>query len=693
MKLKLAFAFILLFIYAEMHVAFSQSLTKPALLTGKEKYNNPQHNTFPDTVQRYNSFNEIKTKMGTVSFILLNDYTLYDIQSNGSAQQIWQDPLQPDRVHAVVMVAQDPGFSDLTTHYYYSSDFGINWMFLGQIPTYGQQGFFPVISGLSSGAAVVAYHSTFYESPLRTKISYDQGSGFGVFTQLDPMNTPSGPGLWPRIAVTSTNRIVFASSTEGTALSFTNTAVNLTVPGTFSGYLNYPGNNSETYDLAISQSGIIGHAYIGSSSLNPNDLFYRQSTDNGISWSTPLKIWDWDPLTDSIGCFRGLDICFSKYNHPGVAFTTSKLTETEFFPGLPSEIRFWSPAVDCGVPKLIADTNNVPFYPNTGNTEDGYLPLCRPVLGRSTLSVGGIWLLAFHASTENTGSDSSRYYAVYTAVGLGHGFLWQYNIEKVTPEFPLKDWRYVSISPSNDHSENATTFQMLCLADSVAGAFVTGSPQGRAEIVNIQYGYTIFHPGYSSPLEITLISPSNGLANVSITPILIWNMNCNVEYVDLRIARDPAFADIVLSESIPGQDTQYQVPANVLNYNSTYFWQVRARDMGGIGTYTPAWSFSTTPVGISSIGSILPEKFELLQNYPNPFNPQTKIKFDVPKTSSVSIKIIDMSGKEVMTVINSVLKAGSYEANVDAAQLASGTYFCRMKSADFLKTLKIVLIK
>ena len=46
-----------------------------------------------------------------------------------------------------------------------------------------------------------------------------------------------------------------------------------------------------------------------------------------------------------------------------------------------------------------------------------------------------------------------------------------------------------------------------------------------------------------------------------------------------------------------------------------------------------------------------------------------------------------------MTVINSVLKAGSYEANVDAAQLASGTYFCRMESADFLKTLKIVLIK
>ncbi len=137
-------------------------------------------------------------------------------------------------------------------------------------------------------------------------------------------------------------------------------------------------------------------------------MFYRQSTDNGISWSVPIKVWDWDPLTDSIGCFRGLDLCFSIYNSPGVVFTTSKLTETEFFPGLPSEIRFWSPTVNCGVPKLIADRNNVPFYPNTGNTGDGYLPLCRPVLGRSTLTAMGIWLVAFHASTENTGSDGTE---------------------------------------------------------------------------------------------------------------------------------------------------------------------------------------------------------------------------------------------------------------------------------------------
>ena len=692
MKPNPTLVFFLLFTFLELQIASSQPRSKPALLTGMEKYNNHQYKISPDTVHRYNSFNDIKTDMGTVSFILLNDYTLYDIQSNGSAQQIWQDPLQPNNVHAVVMVAHDSGFSDLTTRYYFSSDLGINWMFLGQIPTYGRQGFFPVISGLSNGCGVVAYHSTYYESPLRGKISYDQGPGFGVFTQLDPMNTPSGPGFWPRIAVTSTNRIVFANSTDETTLAFTNSAVNIAFPGTFSGYLSYPGNNSETYDLAISQSGIIGHAYIGSVSLNPNDLFYRQSTDNGISWSVPIKVWDWDPLTDSIGCFRGLDLCFSIYNTPGVVFTTSKLTETEFYPGLPSEIRFWSPTVNCGVPKLIADRSNVPFYPNTGNTGDGYLPLCRPVLGRSTLTAMGIWLVAFHASTENTGSDGSRYYAVYTAFGFGHGSYWQY-AEKVTPVSPLKDWRNISISPTNQLSGATTTFQMLCLADSVAGAFVTGSPQGRAEIVNIQYGLTIFHPGPDYAREITLSSPSNGLSNVSTTPVLKWNLSCEVENIDLRIARDPDFAEVVHSQSITPQDTQYQVPVNILSINTTYFWQVRVRNTGSIGTYTPAWSFSTTPVGISSIGSILPEKFELLQNYPNPFNPKTRIKFDVPKTSSVTIKIIDLSGKEVMTVVNSVLEAGSYEALIEAAHLASGTYFCRMESGSFRKTRKILLIK
>ncbi|MBK6505163.1 MAG: T9SS type A sorting domain-containing protein [Ignavibacteria bacterium] len=229
---------------------------------------------------------------------------------------------------------------------------------------------------------------------------------------------------------------------------------------------------------------------------------------------------------------------------------------------------------------------------------------------------------------------------------------------------------------------------MLC-GRSVAGAYVTGSPQGRAELVNIRYELTIFHPGPDYAREITLSSPSNGLSNVSTTPVLKWNLSCEVENIDLRIARDPAFAEVVIL--IP-QDTNTG-PVNILSINTTYFWQVRVRNTGSIGTYTPAWSFSTTPVGISSIKSILPEKFELLQNYPNPFNPKTRIKFDVPKTSSVTIKIIDLSGKEVMTIVNSVFEAGSYEALIDAANLASGTYFCRMESADFLKTRKIVLIK
>lgn len=89
----------------------------------------------------------------------------------------------------------------------------------------------------------------------------------------------------------------------------------------------------------------------------------------------------------------------------------------------------------------------------------------------------------------------------------------------------------------------------------------------------------------------------------------------------------------------------------------------------------------------------VPVKFELGQNYPNPFNPITRIKYSVPKQSFVSIKIYDVLGREVKTLVNEMRTAGNYEVDFNASYLASGVYFYRMESGDFSDVKKFVLLK
>ncbi len=89
----------------------------------------------------------------------------------------------------------------------------------------------------------------------------------------------------------------------------------------------------------------------------------------------------------------------------------------------------------------------------------------------------------------------------------------------------------------------------------------------------------------------------------------------------------------------------------------------------------------------------LPKQFALEQNYPNPFNPTTTIQYQLPVASDVSLKIYDMLGREVMTLVNGRQDAGAYSVNVNAATLSSGVYFYRFQAGNFVATKKMMLVK
>lgn len=104
-----------------------------------------------------------------------------------------------------------------------------------------------------------------------------------------------------------------------------------------------------------------------------------------------------------------------------------------------------------------------------------------------------------------------------------------------------------------------------------------------------------------------------------------------------------------------------------------------------------------TDVNYENVTS-LPEKYDLKQNYPNPFNPVTKIQYEIPETKNVednfvTLKVYDILGNEIITIINEYEKPGYYEVQFNASNLASGIYFYQLKAGDFIHTKKMVLLK
>jgi len=98
-------------------------------------------------------------------------------------------------------------------------------------------------------------------------------------------------------------------------------------------------------------------------------------------------------------------------------------------------------------------------------------------------------------------------------------------------------------------------------------------------------------------------------------------------------------------------------------------------------------------LSVVNYNSEIPDSYSLSQNYPNPFNPATKIKFALPSSGFTSLKIYDISGKEISNLLNSNIQAGTYEVLFDASNFSSGAYFYKLESNGYIETKKMFLIK
>jgi hypothetical protein len=111
--------------------------------------------------------------------------------------------------------------------------------------------------------------------------------------------------------------------------------------------------------------------------------------------------------------------------------------------------------------------------------------------------------------------------------------------------------------------------------------------------------------------------------------------------------------------------------------------------LGEVLGYHPSGTTGVRPLPQPSV----PGRYVLEQNYPNPFNPSTKIQFSIVHRQLTIVKVFDVLGREVATLVNELKEPGTYTVQFNASSLASGVYFYRLQAGNFVQTKKLLLLR
>jgi hypothetical protein len=176
------------------------------------------------------------------------------------------------------------------------------------------------------------------------------------------------------------------------------------------------------------------------------------------------------------------------------------------------------------------------------------------------------------------------------------------------------------------------------------------------------------------------------------------------------VSRDTSYS---YTEWVDNGDTREETSVNqtclwipdtsfILKYKKNFTYEMNHEDIGWKESETVQMDFSlkitmlyngTPSTGVNPIEDMLPKKFSLSQNFPNPFNPTTVISYQLPISNWVTLKVYDVLGKEVASIVNGVEEPGYKSVKFDATKLSSGPYFYRLQAGSFVQTNKMLLMK
>jgi Secretion system C-terminal sorting domain/BNR repeat-like domain len=491
---------------------------------------------------------------------------------------------------------------------------------------------------------------------------------------------------------------------------------------------------AESHSASVAVSGSVVIVVWNDSRDGHWELFYMRSTDGGISWGTETRLTANDsfsssnPVAASIGSVFHLiwedgrdgneEIYYKRSTDGGLSWSTDvRLTNNTAVSYSPSI------TVSGSVLHVVwyddRDGNNEIYYKRS---TDGGISWGADTRLSSTPYVSEATTVAASGSNVHVvwadERDGNR--EIYYKRSSNDGLNWETDF-RLTNNTGYSEAPSITVSGSNVHvawqDNRDGNFEVYYKRSTDGGTTwgpdtrLTNAPGNSLRTFSTVSGTAVHvvwmderdgnweiyykrdptgNPLSVPPSPPNLISPPNGSYNEPSSVRFIWNRPLSAVTYRIQIALDSLFTNMIYNDSTLTDSTI--VVAN-LTVDKYYWWRVNAKNAFGTSQYSDIWIFGTFPVGLKGTGTDIPDKFMLYNNYPNPFNPVSKIRFDIAKTGNVILKVYDMRGQEISTLVNGQLKPGTYEAEFDGSNYSSGVYFYGLETADFAETKKMVLIK
>jgi len=190
------------------------------------------------------------------------------------------------------------------------------------------------------------------------------------------------------------------------------------------------------------------------------------------------------------------------------------------------------------------------------------------------------------------------------------------------------------------------------------------------------------------PNQVTLLTPSNNAIIGTDSVVFVWfQSQPKVTRYWFEFAVDSSFIFVQVDTNVA---ETFLVKRSL--HNQSYWWKVRAYNSAGWGAYSEARKQTVNITDVANERS-LPTEFALDQNYPNPFNPSTVINYQIPVNSWVTLKVYNMLGQEVTTLVDGIQEVGYKSVEFYSSTLPSGIYTYRLQAGTFIDVKKMLLLK
>ena len=212
----------------------------------------------------------------------------------------------------------------------------------------------------------------------------------------------------------------------------------------------------------------------------------------------------------------------------------------------------------------------------------------------------------------------------------------------------------------------------------------------KVDSTPITSGYLYSRPPVTTPQvsSVSIIFPEQNSDSVDVPTTFKWNSDENATSYEIQL-----FTDALSTEVLNDIITDTVTTISELEFDKEYLFRVRSSNQYGVSNWSNV-EFRTLEQSINtSVEEFIPTDYSLNQNYPNPFNPTTNISFSLQEGGYVTLKIFDIIGREVQTLIEGNLSSGYHSYTLDGSNLKSGIYFYTLQSSKYTITRQMTLLK